>query len=578
MAYIGSYPADKTSGSKPRNEFTGDGTTVNFTLSQEVPGGFESNVLVIVDNVIQQPVESYTIGGNNITLTFSEAPASGAVIYVLHQGTATYNMIPVVGSVTPDKLSENLRNFTVDTFTGNGSTTAYTLTAEPASANSILVIVDGIVQTRTSNYTLAGTTLTFTDAPDNTAAITVIHLGFSTVSRTAVPDGSITTSKIADGAITSDKIATGGIATEDIADSAITSAKIANGTIALADLSATGTKDATTFLRGDNTFAVVAVTPTAVSDQNNTSTGYLDLPSGTTAQRPGSPVAGMVRYNTTNNEYEVYQNSSWLALSTQTVGLYSANYLVVAGGGGSGAGAGGGGGAGGLLTGSQTLLTGTVYTVTVGAGGVAGNNVNGGNGENSVFGSITAIGGGGGAMGSGSAGANGGSGGGAGANSGQAGGSGTTGQGNPGGSAPNGSAPYPSAGGGGAGAAGDNGSGSQSGAGGVGLASSITGTSVFYAGGGGGAGTVQGAANGAGGNGGGGAGGNPAIAGTANTGGGAGGQVNNGYTLGTSGGSGVVILSVPTTKYSGITTGSPTITTSGSNTVIKFTQSGSYTA
>jgi hypothetical protein len=42
----------------------------------------------------------------------------------------------------------------------------------------------------------------------------------------------------------------------DIADSIITSAKIVDGTIALVDLSATGTQDATTFLRGDNTFAV----------------------------------------------------------------------------------------------------------------------------------------------------------------------------------------------------------------------------------------------------------------------------------------------------------------------------------
>jgi hypothetical protein len=45
-----------------------------------------------------------------------------------------------------------------------------------------------------------------------------------------------------------------------------------------------------------------------------------------------------------------------------------------------------------------------------------------------------------------------------------------------------------------------------------------------------------------------------------------------------SGGSGVVIISVLTTQYSGITTGSPTVTTSGSNTIIKFTGSGSYTA
>jgi hypothetical protein len=35
-------------------------------------------------------------------------------------------------------------------------------------------------------------------------------------------------------------------------------------------------------------------------------------------------------------------------------------------------------------------------------------------------------------------------------------------------------------------------------------------------------------------------------------------------------------LSVPTSSYSGVTTGSPTITTSGSNTIIQFNSSGTY--
>jgi hypothetical protein len=40
----------------------------------------------------------------------------------------------------------------------------------------------------------------------------------------------------------------------------------------------------------------------------------------------------------------------------------------------------------------------------------------------------------------------------------------------------------------------------------------------------------------------------------------------------------VVILSIPTVNYSGITTGSPTVTSSGSNKILTFTSSGSYTA
>jgi len=268
---------------------------------------------------------------------------------------------------------------------------------------------------------------------------------------------------------------------------------------------------------------------------------------------------------------------------------YTASYLVVAGGGASAKEGGGGAGAGGLLTGTASLSIGAAYTITVGAGGTYTSGQRGTNGSNSVLSgsgitTITSVGGGAGGSSDqlAGAGASGGSGGGGsgtnGASSGNttSGGSGTSGQGNAGGSQA--TASRSAAGGGGAGAVGTDGS-VNGGAGGVGVSSSITGSSVFYAGGGGG-GMYYGGVGGAGGNGGGGAGGNSAtagIAGTANTGGGAGGGGNN-NAAGANGGSGVVILSVSTSNYSGTTTGSPTVTTSGSNTIIKFTASGTYTA
>ena len=43
------------------------------------------------------------------------------------------------------------------------------------------------------------------------------------------------------------------------------------------------------------------------------------------------------------------------------------------------------------------------------------------------------------------------------------------------------------------------------------------------------------------------------------------------------GGDGVVIFKLPTSDYSGTTTGSPTVTTSGAYTIIKYTSSGTYT-
>lgn len=44
------------------------------------------------------------------------------------------------------------------------------------------------------------------------------------------------------------------------------------------------------------------------------STGSIKIPSGTTAQRPASPVNGMIRYNTTTLSVEGYANNTWVAL------------------------------------------------------------------------------------------------------------------------------------------------------------------------------------------------------------------------------------------------------------------------
>ena len=59
-----------------------------------------------------------------------------------------------------------------------------------------------------------------------------------------------------------------------------------------------------------------AVPVTQVSDTANTSTGYLALPQGTTGQRSGSPVNGMIRYNSTNYSMEVYLRDSWVTLAS----------------------------------------------------------------------------------------------------------------------------------------------------------------------------------------------------------------------------------------------------------------------
>ena len=67
--------------------------------------------------------------------------------------------------------------FLTDTFSGNGSTTAFTLSAAPAGTSSILVAISGVVQDP-STYSVVGTTLTFSPAPPSgTSNISVRFLG-----------------------------------------------------------------------------------------------------------------------------------------------------------------------------------------------------------------------------------------------------------------------------------------------------------------------------------------------------------------------------------------------------------------
>ena len=291
----------------------------------------------------------------------------------------------------------------------------------------------------------------------------------------------------------------------------------------------------------------------AATNQLSTSTG--SSTSAVTSYSTTGPIAtgGTI---TTSGNYKIHTFTS-SGTFTVTSGLSSINVLVVAGGGGGGASQGGGGGAGGLIYNTAYSVTNTAYTVTVGAGGTCGSYSPysaqlGQNGGNSVFNTLTAIGGGGAtgqsAANSGISSSAGGSGGGASRR--LTFGAGTTGQGNSGGTftsygtgEPGSNSYFNSGGGGGAGAVGGNASSSSAGNGGNGLQYSISGTNTYYAGGGGGCVELYGsssATNGTGGLGGGGAGGVSGN-GSPNTGGGGGGATKN-NTPG-NGGSGIVIIS-----------------------------------
>lgn len=61
----------------------------------------------------------------------------------------------------------------------------------------------------------------------------------------------------------------------------------------------------------------------------NSATGAATLPSGTTAQRPALPVAGMTRYNTTLAEYERYQGGAWVPFNVMDKAFNEASVVTV---------------------------------------------------------------------------------------------------------------------------------------------------------------------------------------------------------------------------------------------------------
>ena len=192
MAYLGNnnLPFDPTrTAAQPRDaeRFSGNGSTTNFTLSRTPPNG-AIDVQVYVENVAQEPITAYDVVGSS--LNFTEAPPTGTYnIYVVYRNFQTgAQVIMPDGSVSYNKLANNLRLFTTDNLTPNGNNAVFTLSEPPADANTVFVTVDGMVQRAPVHYTTSGSTITFTSNPPAGSNVHVRHLGFRTsVAVTAIP-------------------------------------------------------------------------------------------------------------------------------------------------------------------------------------------------------------------------------------------------------------------------------------------------------------------------------------------------------------------------------------------------------
>lgn len=122
-------------------------------------------------------------------------------------------------------------------------------------------------------------------------------------------NGNITLTPNGTGSVAISKLSVTGVAT--LAAGAILGTP-ASGTVTnltgTASININGTVGATTTNTGAFT------TLTASADSTFSSTGALIISKGTTGQRPGTPVAGMFRFNTTTSEFEGYNGTAFASV------------------------------------------------------------------------------------------------------------------------------------------------------------------------------------------------------------------------------------------------------------------------
>jgi len=143
------------------DSFTANGSNTVFTSSLTILD--ENNTQVYIDGVYQSK-DNYTTSGNNIT--FSTAPGNASIVEIVHIKASDVSTI------------------SGDLFTGDNSTTDFTLSNSIEDENTTFVFINGVYQEK-STYSISGTTLTFSTAPQSGYTIEV--MSFTTIS---IDDGS----------------------------------------------------------------------------------------------------------------------------------------------------------------------------------------------------------------------------------------------------------------------------------------------------------------------------------------------------------------------------------------------------
>ena len=132
--------------------YTGDGTTTNYALSENVSNA--RDVLVSVEGLIQTPTTDYTLLGQT-GVSFTTGVTSG------HEISFRHLALGPSGATGPAGASANI-SYLTNRFTGNGVVSGFEMTRSISTADQIFVFVNGLVQDSGENFSVTnGTGLFF---------------------------------------------------------------------------------------------------------------------------------------------------------------------------------------------------------------------------------------------------------------------------------------------------------------------------------------------------------------------------------------------------------------------------------
>ncbi len=137
-----------------------------------------------------------------MTLNFPDSPSTGDK-YTDSTSGFQYEWNGTVWISTDPARAANIKELDDISGSFNGSTTGFSLTVssatiEPVSAQQLLISVGGVMQNPSDDYTVSGSTITFTTAPSAGLTFFGVFLG-QALSLNTIADGSVTISSLKTG-------------------------------------------------------------------------------------------------------------------------------------------------------------------------------------------------------------------------------------------------------------------------------------------------------------------------------------------------------------------------------------------